>query len=88
MKKNVLGDVFGYKPINVPPAAPIQPAQPPAPPPPKPDNRDIISPEVAANAQAMVWGNGNVPPPKPPTAKQSEIGQAPAMGNQEGWGKI
>lgn len=87
MKKNLLGDVFGYKPQSAPVTAPAQPPAPPPPPKQKYD-RENVSAEVAAQAQAMVWGNGNVPPPKAPTAKQSDKGQAPAMSNQEGWGKI
>jgi hypothetical protein len=87
MKKNVLGDVFGYKPQNTPEPLPAPAAPAPVATPPK-HNREIVSPEVAAQTQAKVWGNGNVPPPKAPTAKQADMGQAPAMNNQEGWGKI
>ena len=89
-KKELLQQVFGAKPLPPPADAVIKPPieQP------KPYrtresvSRESISPEITAQAQAMVWGNGNPPPPKPPPAPMIDRGQAPAMSNQTGWGKL
>jgi hypothetical protein len=87
-KQDLILNVFGKQPA-VPPA-PV--ALPSIPAPVKYNTRDSVSresiaPEISAQAQAMVWGNGNPPPPKPPTNKMVDKGQAPAMSNKEGWGQ-
>ena len=93
-KKDLLQNVFGYKPVNSP--LPKPPAEPFAPDMTKvqakfdakqPVLRDA-SPETMASVQAIVWGSGNPPPPKPPAAAMMDQGTAPAMAPATGWGKI
>jgi hypothetical protein len=71
--------------------------QPPAPPqaqlPPIPDvaqpiprGKENVSPEIMAQVQGIVWGNGA--PPPPPAAGNPNAGQVPAMNKGSGWGRV
>jgi hypothetical protein len=92
----LLTAVFGYKPKNIPPAVTrqvtkaldegrkIEKAEQKA----QDENRELVNPDTSALVQSMVWANGNPPPPKAPPQKQLDTGIAPALGNQEGWGKV
>ncbi len=60
-------------------------AAPPAQPAPKKQN---VSPEIMAQVQSLVWGNGNPPPLKPPTKTTQQMGQTPALNQTEGWGRV
>jgi hypothetical protein len=92
--EDLLKNTFGYKPLNPLPVASPQQVEGFTVPESKTYktrdsvSRDTVSPESMGMVQAMIWGNGNPPPPKPPNAKMAEQGQAPAMKNAEGWGKI
>jgi hypothetical protein len=92
--QDLLKNTFGYKPQNLQPVAPPSLVEGFSIPESKKYNtrdsvsRDTLTPEITGAVQAIVWGNGAPPPPKPPNAKMAEHGQAPAMKNQKGWGKI
>jgi len=93
---DLLQAVFGYKPKNITPAITRQVSaaldegrrvvkeEQKA----MDENRELVTPDTSAMVQSMVWANGNPPPPKAPPMKQIETGTAPALGNQEGWGKV
>jgi hypothetical protein len=55
---------------------------------PKLDSKQNADPETMAQIQSMVWGNGNQSLPQAPPPAQKDIGQAPALNKDKGWGKI
>lgn len=87
--KELLANVFGYKPqVTTPPPPPFVPdlskhqkkwedKQPVV--------RDIPA-ETTASVQAIVWGQGVPPPPKPKVGLKDQ-GTASAMEPPTGWGK-
>jgi hypothetical protein len=82
---NPLMGAFGVG-VDIP--APKMPPPLPPPPPPAEKEKPSIAPEDAAMVQALVWKNGNAPPPKAPTSKNVDQGQVGAMGESKGWGAI
>jgi len=82
------GDLFGkMTELNQPPAPP--PAQLPEIPElqqPVAPGKENVSPEIMAQVQGIVWGNGT--PPPPPAAGNPNSGQVPAMNKGSGWGRV
>lgn len=72
--------------IPQPPAPPVVEPEPLLPAFPAPPQKEEISPEVSAQIQNIVWGQGQ-PINTPPPSKQVDKGSAPAMGDDSGWGK-
>lgn len=58
-----------------------------APPKPEPQKQNV-SPEIMAQVQSMVWGNGAPPPVKPPNKTAQQMGQTPSLNQSEGWGRV
>jgi len=48
----------------------------------------VVSPESTAQTQALIWGNGNLPPVKPPNQKMTDQGTSATMNNPERWKKL
>lgn len=88
----LLQNVFGYQPKNLPPqvapqipmaAPPVIPE--PLPPPPPMTVRDTITPETAASIQTILWNNPNNQ--QKPMSEPNKMQMTEQKDKEKGWGK-